>query len=147
MGNFFAIDPFLQRARKEKNLPPWVMSQHMHQLYSFAEEEYERWLKGRYPNLVDPETGRFIGAMTTNSMEGGNHRLKHELRADYVDDESAEARCLLMAIRDSAKTFMNGHPEQSFAAMNSGFEYGMLMGASTTDGTNNGMTQMLAMAA
>jgi len=127
MRNFFAVDPFLQRAWKEKTLPPWVMSAHMRDVYSFAEDEYEGWLKERYPNLVDSERGEFIGAMTTNSIEGGNWRLKYELRAAYQRDESAEGRCLLIALRDSTNTFRHGHPEESFGAMNSDFQYATVM--------------------
>jgi hypothetical protein len=127
MKNFFAIDPFLERARKEKTLPPWIISAHMRDIYSFAEDEYEVWLKGKYPTLVDHESGEFIGAMTTNSIEGGNWRLKYELRADYQRNESAEGRCLLIAIRDSTRTFRKGHPEESFGAMNSEFRYATVM--------------------
>jgi hypothetical protein len=127
MKNFFAIDPFLERARKEKTLPPWVLSAHMRDIYSFAHQEYETWLKERYPDLVDWKTGEYIGAMTTNSIEGGNWRLKYELRAAYQRDESAEARCLLIALRDSTNTFRHGHPEESFGAMNSDFQYATVM--------------------
>lgn len=127
MKNFFDVDPFVHGAAEDV-LPPWVLSAHMHGIYSFAEEEYEGWLKKRYPNLVDYESGEFIGAMTTNAMEGGNWRLKYELRAAYQRDESIEARCILIALRDSTKTFRNGKPEASFAGMNSVFEYGTIMG-------------------
>jgi hypothetical protein len=128
MKNFFAVDPFLERARKEKLLlPPWILSAYMRDIYSFAEEEYAGWLKERHPNLLDPASGEFIGAMTTNSIEGGNWRLKYELRADYQRNESAEGRCLLIAIRDSTRTFRKGHPEESFGAMNSGFRYATVM--------------------
>jgi hypothetical protein len=48
MRNFFAIDPFLERAWKEKALPPSILSAHMRDVYSFAEDEYEGWLKERY---------------------------------------------------------------------------------------------------
>jgi rubredoxin len=146
MGNFFAIDPFLQSLKqsKEKLIPPWVVSSYMQDLYAFAKEEYERWLKENYPSLVDGQTGEYVGAMTTNSMEGGNWRLKYELRAAYRTDEGIEARCLLAALRDSMKTFRSGKPEMSFAAMNSKFEYGMVMrGRTTSDGTMN----MIAMEA
>lgn len=140
MGNFFAIDPFLQglKQSKEKLIPPWVVSSYMQDIYAFAKGEYGGWLKETYPNLVDGQTGEYVGAMTTNSMEGGNWRLKHELRAQYQKDESIEARCLLVALRDSMKTFRNGKPEVSFAAMNSKFEYGMVMrGRTTSEGTMN----------
>lgn len=135
MRNFFAFDPFLQRTKEstEKLIPPSMISSYMQDIYSFAKEEYESWLKEKYPDLVDHESGRFIGAMTTNSMEGGNWRLKYELRADYRRDESIEARCVLIVLRDSMKTFRKGMPEASFASMNSGFEYGVIMGAMATE--------------
>jgi rubredoxin len=131
MRNFSAVDPFLQRVRqsKEKLIPPWLISEYMQEIYAFAEGEYEPWLKERYPSLVDEQTGEYVGAMTTNSMEGGNWRLKYELRAAYQKDESIEARCLLVALRDSMKTFRNGRPEASFASMNSKFGYDRIMGA------------------
>ncbi len=140
MKNFCAIDPFLQRVResKEKLIPPWMISSYMQELYAFAKEEYEQWLKENYPNLVDVHTGEYVGAMTTNSMEGGNWRLKYELRAAYQRDESIEARCLLVALRDSMKTFRKGSPVASFASMNSKFEYGRIMGATAkNDGVGN----------
>jgi len=141
MKNFSAVDPFIQRVKKskEKLIPPWILSSHMHELYAFAKREYERWLKENYPSLVDEQTGEFIGAMTTNVMEGGNWRIKYELRADYQRDESIEARCILIALRDSMKTFKNGMPEVSFASMNSEFEYGMIMGATTMKETRGTM--------
>jgi hypothetical protein len=104
MMNFFSIDPFLQSVKQSKKkkeeeerlmIPPWIVSSYMQDVYAFAKEEYERWLKENYPNLVDEQTGEYVGAMTTNSMEGGNWRLKYELRAQYRRDESIEARCLL----------------------------------------------------
>jgi hypothetical protein len=130
MGNFFAGDPFLQslkQSKKEKLIPPWMLSSYMQDVYAFAKEEYEQWLKENYPNLVDRQTGEYVGAMTTNSMEGGNWRLKYELRAVYRKGESIEARCLLVGLRDSMKTFRSGRPEVSFASMNSKFGYGRIM--------------------
>jgi len=134
MRNFFAVDPFLQGLKQSKEeedrlIPPWMVSSYMQDIYAFAKEEYERWLKVRCPSLVDPQTGEYVGAMTTNAMEGGNHRLKYELRAGYQKDESVEARCLLIALRDSMKTFRSGKPDVSFAGMNSVFEYGRIMGS------------------
>jgi len=133
MKNFSAVDPFIQRIKKfkEKLIPPWILSSHMSELYAFAKREYERWLRESYPSLVNEQTGEFIGAMTTNAMEAGNWRIKYELRADYQRDESIEARCILIALRDSMKTFKNGMPKVSFASMNSEFEYGMIMEATT----------------
>jgi hypothetical protein len=41
-------------------------------IHSFAKEEYKDWLSAQHPDLFDQETGKYIGAMTTNAMEGGN---------------------------------------------------------------------------
>ena len=119
------------------------MQQNLQDIYAFAKGEYGGWLKETYPNLVDGQTGEYVGAMTTNSMEGGNWRLKYELRAAYQNDESIEARCLLIALRDSMKTFRNGRPEASFAAMNSEFGYSRIMMAAT----GNGMASAIGMMA
>jgi len=90
------------------------------------------WLKERYPNLVDSESCEFIGAMTTNSIEGGNWRLKYELRTAYQRDESIEGRCLLIALKDSTKNFKEGAPYRSFSNSNGTFQ--KIMGRRTVAG-------------
>jgi hypothetical protein len=50
-----------------------------------------------------------MGALTSNSIEGGNRTLKYELRADYVEDQSTEGECLLIDLKDSRKTFKKVH--------------------------------------
>lgn len=128
MKNFFTKDPFLYRTKHSKEkLPPWIISAYTHQIYSTAEGEYEEWLKGTHPNLVDEETGEYIGAITTNSIEGGNWRLKYELRAHYAKDESIEGRCILVALKDSTHTFKHGRPTEAFASINSNFQYSTIM--------------------
>ncbi len=128
MRNFFGIDPFLNSQRSAaESLPPCILSSYMEDLYSFAETEYEEWLKARHPNLVDQETGKYIGATTTNAMEGGNWRMKYELRSAYQNDESVEARCLLMALKDSLQTFKEGRPHRSFANLNGRFDFQVTM--------------------
>jgi hypothetical protein len=80
----------------------------MSDIYSFAKTEYEEWLKGRYPDLVDDEQIRkFIGIVTTNAMEGGNWRMKYELRSANQNDGSAESRCILFALKYSLQTLKN----------------------------------------
>jgi hypothetical protein len=133
MKNFFNTDPFINKHTKEK-LPPWTISSHMHQIYTFAEQEYVEWLREKHPNLVDELSGGFIGALTSNTMEGGNWRLKYELRADYVREESIEGRCLLIAIKDSTKTFKEGRPHRSFTNTNTTFNYQKIMGRRTIAG-------------
>ena len=118
----FALDPFLARQRSNK-LPPSVISSYTSDIYSFAKTEYEEWLRGRYPDLVDDgQSMKFIGATTTNAMEGGNWRMKYELRTAYQNDGSAEARYILLALKDSLQTFKEGRPHRSFANINGGFE-------------------------
>jgi hypothetical protein len=129
MRNFFALDPFLARQRSNK-LPPSVISSYMSDIYSFAKTEYEEWLKGRYPDLVvddDEQSTKFIGATTTNAMEGGNWRMKYELRSAYQNDGSAESRCILLALKDSLQTFKEGRPHKSFANINGEFEFQSVM--------------------
>jgi hypothetical protein len=127
MGNFFGIDPFLNRQRSDESLPPCVLSSYMEDIYSFARTEYEEWLKARYPDLVDETNGKYIGATTTNSMEGGNWRMKYELRASYQNDGSIESRCILMALKDSLQTFKEGKPRRNFANINGRFDFQMTM--------------------
>jgi hypothetical protein len=41
MKNFFNTDPFINRVKHSKEkLPPWTTSSHLHQIYTFAEQEY-----------------------------------------------------------------------------------------------------------
>ena len=132
MKNFFAKDPFLARQRtlmitSSKKLPPSIISEYMSDVYSFAREEYEDWLSERHPDLFDSETGKYIGAMTTNAMEGGNWRMKYELRSAYQNVGSVEARCILLALKDSLQTFKEGRPHKSFANINGGFDFQRIM--------------------
>ena len=61
-------------------------------------------------------------------MEGGNWRLKYELRAPYMLAESIFARTMLIALKDSLYTFRHGHPEESFAHRNGIFRYSRILG-------------------
>ena len=78
-------------------------------------------------SLFDSETGKYIGAMTTNAMEGGNWRMKYELRSAYQICDSVEARCILLALKDSLQTFKEGRPHTSFANINGGFDFQSIM--------------------
>jgi hypothetical protein len=83
----------------------------MEDIYSFARTEYEEWLKARQGIQIlsmKRTRSKYIGATTTNAMEGGNWRMKYELRPSYQNDESVESRCILMALKDSLQTFKEG---------------------------------------
>lgn len=130
MKNFFnKWDEGLIRMKDAKMLP-WIISRHMQDIYSIAREEYLRYLAGKYPQLVAmvrDGVPKFIGATTTNAMEGGNWRIKYELRVPYHNAESVFARALLIELRDSLCTFRHGHPEESFAHENGVFSYARMM--------------------
>jgi hypothetical protein len=57
----------------------------------------------------------FTRATTTNSMVGGNWRVKYELRPPYEAAESVFAKSMSLELRDSLYTFRYGHAEESFA--------------------------------
>jgi len=88
------------------------------------EEEAERAAQA-YPQLV--EDGCFVGVLSTNSMEGGNWRMKSGLRVPYIDPASLEARAVLLAVSDSVRTFAGGRPCESFAHRYGCFEYSSVM--------------------
>jgi hypothetical protein len=53
--------------------------------------------------------------------------MKYELRAAYQNDGSAEARCVLLALKDSLQTFKEGRPHKSFANINGEFKFQSVM--------------------
>jgi hypothetical protein len=130
MKNFFdKKDPGLDRMKRHGMLPQMI-SEHMKDVYSIAKEEYLRHLRDKYPQLVvlrDDGSLAFLGATTTNAAEGGNWRLKYELRVPYRLAESAFARSMLIALKDSLYTFRHGRPEESFAHENGVFSYSAVM--------------------
>ena len=68
--------------------------------------------------------GRFTGeALTTNSIEGGNWRIKYTLKTLYSNLESIFGRTVGILIKESIYTFRNGKPDISFAHQNSNFRY------------------------
>jgi len=130
MKNFFDKYDDGMMALKEARMFPWIVSEYMHAVYSMAREEYTRYLMEKYPQLVEvmrDGSRRFVGATTTNSMEGGNWRVKYDLRVPYELPESVFARALLIELRDSLYTFRHGHPEESFAHENGVFGYSRIM--------------------
>ncbi len=131
MKNFFNKYDDGLMALKDAKMFPWIISQHMHDVYSIAREEYVRYLMEKYPRLVEvmkkDGSMRFVGATTTNSMEGGNWRIKNELRVPYLLPESVFARSLLIELRDSLYTFRHGRPEESFAHEMGVFSYSRIM--------------------
>ena len=67
------------------------------------------------------------GLSTTNAMEGGNFRIKWNLRVPYSNLQVCGGRVILGAIYDSVYTFRNGRPCESFAHKHSTFTYADIM--------------------
>lgn len=108
-----------------KALPPDQRRTLLRERYAAMKSEIGAAMGERFPHLV--EGGAFPGALTTNAMEGGNWRIKFELRACYSNLDSFSARCTLIAIRDSMANFRGGRPESSFAFENSDFSFRKVM--------------------
>lgn len=138
MMNFFKKDPGLANMKRGKPPPPSsiIAPEYMHDLCQLVRAEYLRHLMEKHPELVvkDEENGgaRYIGPTTTSAMEGGNHRIKYELRVPYSDTDTICGRAILIAVRDSMYTFRHGKPEESFAHVHSSFTYGSVMAAGSS---------------
>ena len=124
-----ARDPEYRRIKKQATSRKDLQDHCLRYYRSVRQEEAERAAQA-YPELV--ENGVFTGALSTNSMEGGNWRIKYGLRVPYTDPASIEARTILLAITDSVKTYKAGRPQTSFAHTHTSFTYARIMSASTT---------------
>jgi len=106
----------------KKSALPEEIKEYLSQKYRELKEEVLKMLKQKYPQFLTPN-GEFTGALTTNCMEGGNWRIKHELRTEYTNINSIASRSLLITIVDSIYTFRHGRPEESFTHANSSFKF------------------------
>ena len=122
--NLAKKDKQLKKMKKEKK-PPDEIKKYLKEKYKKLEEEYLKILKEKYPKFVVDKN--FIGATTTNCMEGGNWRLKYELRTSYSNLNPITARSVLICLQDSIYTFRNGMPDESFAHKHSNFSFGKIM--------------------
>lgn len=102
------------------------------EIYEYAHKEYlmmksssEEQLSKKHPQFV--ENGKFGGALTTNAIEGGNWRIKYELRTPYQNKGSILSRTIQILIHDSLRTFSCGQPIESFGSLHSEFVYGDIM--------------------
>ena len=104
---------------------PMEITRWCRERYLKKKEEMKNLLKHKYPGLV--KNGEFVGALTTNSIEGGNWRIKYALRTQYKVCDSIGARVILILVRESQKTFSRGKPFVSFGASSSKFKYENVM--------------------
>lgn len=105
----------------EKSKLPDDVKQYLKERYAKLKEEYMRYMKERYPWMVSDNN--FTGALTTNAIEGGNWRIKFELRTSYKNIDSIETRAALICIMDSMYCFRYGKAMESFVHANSQFAF------------------------
>lgn len=122
--NLAKKDKALKKMKKEKK-PPNEIKQYLEAEYKKIEEDYIKLLKERYPKFI--VNGSFTGAITTNAIEGGNWRIKYELRTPYSNVDSITARSVLICLYDSIYTFRNGMPDESFAHKHTNFSVNKIM--------------------
>jgi len=113
-------DKVLKKLQKSKM--PKEIKEYLSRKYNEMKEEMLEMMKDKYPQFVTPE-GEFTGALTTNCIEGGNWRIKHELRTEYININSITGRSILITIVDSIYNFRCGKPDESFAHTNSSFKF------------------------
>lgn len=122
--NLAKKDKQLKKMKKDKK-PPDEIKEYLKEKYKRLEEEYVKILKEKYPQFVVEDN--FVGAITTNAMEGGNWRLKYELRTSYSNQNAVTGRVILACLLDSIYTFRNGMPNESFAHKHTSFSFGKIM--------------------
>lgn len=122
--NLAKKDKQLKKMKREKK-PPDEIKAYLKQKYKELEEEQINLLKEKYPKFVEGDC--FGGAVTTNSIEGGNWRIKYELRTSYSAENSITARAILICLYDSIYTFRNGMPDESFAHKHTNFNFERIM--------------------
>ncbi|MDI6738076.1 MAG: hypothetical protein QME12_06200, partial [Nanoarchaeota archaeon] len=102
------------------------IKKYLSEKYKKLEEEILVALRAKFPKFIN-EKGEFIGALTTNTMEGGNWRIKNELRTPYSRCDSIIGRTTLICLKDSIFTFREGKPCESFAHKNTNFSFEKIM--------------------
>lgn len=123
--NLAKKDKILQKMKKEKK-PPNEIKEYLSRKYKGLEKKALAELKEKFPKFFD-EKGNFIGALTTNSIEGGNWRIKHELRTPYSNCNSITSRTILICLMDSIFTFRKGTPLESFGHKHTNFSFEKIM--------------------
>ena len=108
LKNLGKKDKELKKMQKDKR-PLEEIKDYLSKKYRGLLAEALKELRSKFPNYFDEE-GNFLGAITTNSIEGGNWRIKFELRTAYSVQESIAARTALICLNDSIFTFRKGRP-------------------------------------
>jgi hypothetical protein len=125
LKNLGKKDKKLRKMQKEKKSLEKI-KEYLSKKYRDMLENELKILKKKFRKYFD-ENNNFLGAITTNSIEGGNWRIKFELRTAYSVKESITARAILICLNDSIFTFRKGCPNESFAHKHSNFSYEKIM--------------------
>ena len=103
------------------------------ELKGYAEKKYQeiledtlKPLRESHPDYFSGDT--FNGHITSNSMEGGNWRLKYLIRLPFIRTDTMAGKSILAAIRDSVYTMRRGKPRTSLANRIGFFSFAMVMG-------------------
>jgi hypothetical protein len=123
--NLSKKDKILKRMKKEKK-PPDEIKKYLSSKYKELEKEELEKLKTKFPSYFD-DKGNFEGALTSNAIEGGNWRIKNEMRTSYGACNSITARTILICLMDSIFTFRQGVPVESFAHQHTSFSFEKVM--------------------
>jgi len=118
-------DEVFKGMKKEKRSPKEI-KEYLSKKYKELEEQALEQIREKFPQYFD-ENGKFIGALTSNAIEGGNWRIKHELRTSYSDPKSIIGRTALICLMDSIFTFRKGVPNESFAHKHTNFTIEKIM--------------------
>lgn len=127
LKNLGKKDKKLKKMQKEKKSLKEIKD-YLSKKYKGLLDDSLKKLRDKFPKYFN-EKGNFLGAITTNSIEGGNWRIKFELRTAYSVQESITARTLLICLNDSIFTFRKGRPDESFSHKYSNFSFEKIMTA------------------
>lgn len=115
-----------QILKRLKDAFPHLVPDYLSERYEEFQAEKLDELKRDRPDLFD-DKGEFKGSLTTNAMEGGNWRIKYELRTPYSVLESISGRVNLIMLKESLHTFQNGEPCESWAHQHAEFQLEKVM--------------------
>lgn len=123
--NLAKRDPILKKLINERVLEEEIIT-YLKEVYCNLKQDTIEKLKDKFPELIN-DNGIFTGTINTNAMEGGNFRLKWNLRVPYKNIDGIFGRTILSTIYDSIYTFKNGKPWESFANLHGTFQYENVM--------------------
>ena len=104
------------------------LSKYAKDRYHVILEETLKPLREQFPEYFDSD-GNFIGHITSNSMEGGNWRIKYAIRLPFIRTDTVAGKSILAAVKDSVFTMRKGKNRVSIAERLGSFSFAGVMGA------------------